>query len=109
MLVRITLLFTLLMLATAAVGQQQPTTTPGERRDVTPPKTPEQSTYHMFELNFFGGPSYFRHTDQTIRTKLVRGGLIGTQFTVNAWNHLGIETGFTIYGVNNIRFRPTPS
>jgi outer membrane protein OmpA-like peptidoglycan-associated protein len=107
MLVRITLLCTFLMLATAAVGQQQPqpTTTTGERRDVTPPKTPEQTIHHEFELNFFGGPSYFRGMDDAFRTKLVKGGVLGAQFTVNPWNHVGIETGFNIFGVNNIRFR----
>jgi len=110
MLVRTTLLCTFLMLATAAAGQQQPqpTTTTGERRDVTPPKTPEQSIPHEFELNFFGGGSYFRGMDDPLRTKLVRGGLLGAQFTADAWNHLAIENGYTIYGVNNVRFR-TPS
>ena len=107
MLVRTTLLCTFLMLATAAAGQQQPqtTTTTGERRDVTPPKTPEQTIPHEFEVNFFGGPSYFRGMDDSLRTKLVRGGTLGAQFTVNPWNHIGIETGFNIYGVNNARFR----
>jgi outer membrane protein OmpA-like peptidoglycan-associated protein len=105
MLVRITLLCTFLTLATAAVGQQ---TTTGERRDVTPPKTPEQSIPHEFELNFFGGGSYFRGMDDSRRTKLVKGGVLGSQFTVNPWNYVGIETGFNIYGVNNVRFL-TPS
>src|SRR6185503_18077686 len=100
MLVRTSLLCTFLMLGTAAVAQQQPqpTTTTGERRDVTPPKTPEQSINHEYELNFFTGPSYFRHTDASIRTKLVKGGVLGAQFTVNPWNHIGIESGFNIYG-----------
>src|SRR5436190_18512057 len=107
MLVRTTLLCTFLMLATAAAGQQQPqpTTTTGERRDVTPPKTPEQTIPHEFELNFFGGASYFRGIDDPLRTKLVRGGMLGAQFTADAWNHLALETGYTIYGVNNLRFR----
>jgi outer membrane protein OmpA-like peptidoglycan-associated protein len=98
------------MLATAAAGQQQPqtTTTTGERRDVTPPKTPEQSIPHEYELNFFGGPSYFRGMDDPRRTKLVKGGVFGLQFTANPWSHIGLETGFNIYGVNNLRFQ-TPS
>jgi outer membrane protein OmpA-like peptidoglycan-associated protein len=104
MLVRVTMLCTFLMLATAAVGQQ-PTTTTGERRDVTPPKTPEQSINHEFELNFFGGASFYRGIHDSFDTKLIKGGVLGAQFTANPWNKIGIETGFGIYGVNNIRFR----
>lgn len=109
MLVRITLLCTLLIFATAAVGQQQPqpTRTVGDRVDVTPAKTPEQTIPHEFELNFFGGGSYFRGIDDPRRTKLVKGGIVGAQFTSNIWNHVGIEQGFTIYGVNNLSFRTT--
>jgi outer membrane protein OmpA-like peptidoglycan-associated protein len=43
--------------------------------------------------------------DDSLRTKLVRGGTLGAQFTANPWSHIGIETGFNIYGVNNARFR----
>src|SRR5205085_8202968 len=102
MLVRTKLLFTFLMLATAAAGQQQPqpTTTTGERRDVTPAKTPEQLIPHEFELSFFAGGSYFRGIDDPLRTKLVRGGMFGASFTADPWKHIGIETGYTIYGVN---------
>ena len=107
MLVRTTLLCTFLMMATAAAGQQQPTTTTGERRDVTPPKTPEQSIPHEYELNFFGGGSFFRGMDDPRRTKLVRGGVFGAQFTSNPWNYIGVETGFNIYGVNNLSFKTT--
>jgi outer membrane protein OmpA-like peptidoglycan-associated protein len=108
MLVRVVtlLLCTFLTLATAAVAQQ-PTTVTGERRDVTPPPTPEQSINHEYELSFFGGASYYRGMRDAFDTKLVRGGVLGTRFTANPWNHVGIETGINIYGVNNIRFRAT--
>jgi len=97
------------MLATAAVvGQQQPqpTTTTGERRDVTPPKTPEQTIPYLYELNFFAGGSYFRGVDDQFgESHLVKGGILGAQFTANPWNHIGIETGYTLYGVNNASLR----
>jgi outer membrane protein OmpA-like peptidoglycan-associated protein len=112
MLVRISLLCTLLIAATAGFGQQQPqpqtTTQTGERRDVTPPKTPEQSIPHEFELGFYAGGSYFKQIEDPRFTKLVRGGLVGASFTANPWNYVGIETGFNIYGVNNLRMT-TPS
>jgi outer membrane protein OmpA-like peptidoglycan-associated protein len=107
MFARLTLLCTFLVFATAAAGQQQPqpTRTEGERRDVTPPKTPEQSIPHEFELNFFAGASYFNWIPDEFHTKLRRGGIVGAQFTANPWSHFGIETGYTIYGVNNIDYR----
>jgi hypothetical protein len=109
MLVRITLLCTLLVSATAAFGQQQPQpqtqTQTGERRDVTPTPTPEQTIPHEFELGFSAGGSYFTGTDDIRRTKLVRGGILGASFTANPWNKVGIETGYTYYGVNNLRYR----
>lgn len=107
MLVRISLLCTLLIAATAGFGQQQPQTQTqtGERRDVTPAKTPEQEIPHEFELSFSGGGSYFTGTDDIRRTKLVRGGILGASFTANPWNKVGIETGYTYYGVNNLRYR----
>jgi outer membrane protein OmpA-like peptidoglycan-associated protein len=43
--------------------------------------------------------------DDSRKTKLVRGGIVGAQFTTNPWSHWGIETGFTIFGVNNVRFQ----
>jgi outer membrane protein OmpA-like peptidoglycan-associated protein len=111
MLVRITLLCTLLVSATTiALGQQQPPTQTqtGDRRDVSPAKTPEQEIPHEMEISVYGGGSYFRGLDDARRTKLVRGGILGASFTSNAWNYVSIETGYNYYGVNNLRFM-TPS
>ena len=109
MLVRISLLCTLLLFATAAAGQQQPAPQPtrvvGDRVDVTPPKTPEQSIPHVWELSGFAGPSYFNWIPDVRHTKLVRGGVTGARLTYNPWNHWGIESGWTIYGVNNLAYR----
>jgi outer membrane protein OmpA-like peptidoglycan-associated protein len=106
MFLRFTLLSTFLFFATAAVAQQQqPTRTESPRQDVTPAKTPEQTIPHEYELNFFAGASYFNWIPDELHTKLRRGGIVGGQFTANPWNHWGIETGYTIYGVNNIDYR----
>jgi len=102
MLVRTTLLCGFLVMATTATAQQ-PTTVTGERRDVTPPKTPVQSIPHLYEFDLSFGGSYFRGIDDPLKSKLEKGGILGASFTANAWTHVGIETRYIYYGTNNLK------
>jgi len=107
MFARITLACTLLIFATALFGQQQPPPqqqrTVGERVEVTPPATPEQSTPHKYEVNVFTGFTGFHEQHDQYNTQLATGGLLGTSFTWNAGNKVGIEGSMIYYGVNNLR------
>src|SRR5262245_55011019 len=95
-----TLVVCTLLIFTVTVSAQQRTV--GERVEVTPPATPEQSTPHKYELYVFGGGSFFKDLEDAFNTRLVDGGVLGTSFTWNIGNRWGIESGLTYYGVNNL-------
>jgi len=113
MFARITLACILLIFATAVFGQQQPPPqqqrTVGDRVEVTPPATPEQSTPYKYEVNMFTGITSFAEQHDQYNTRLATGGLLGTGFTWNKWNKVGIEGSMVYYGVNNARLTVAPS
>src|SRR4030095_14488063 len=99
MFARITLACTLLIFATAVFAQQQRTV--GDRVEVTPPATPEQSTPHKYEINVFTGFTGFHELRDPFNTQLSTGGLLGTGFTWNRWNKVALEGDMIYYAVNN--------
>lgn len=56
-----------------------------------------------YEINIFGGGSFFGKKDKDPQLKLEDGGTLGARVTQNYWNYVSIEEEFRIHGVNNIR------
>jgi len=113
MFARITFACTLLIFATAMLAQQQPPPqqpqrTVGDRVEVTPPATPEQSTPHKYEINVFTGFTGFHELHDSLNTQLATGGLLGTSFTWNHWNKVALEGEMVYYAVNNLRLTVAP-
>jgi len=111
MFARITLACTLLIFATAVFAQQPPPQqqrTVGDRVEVTPPATPEQSTPYKYEINLFTGFTGYHELHDQYNTQLADGGLLGTGFTWNIWNKVGIEASSIFYAVNNLRLTTAP-
>ena len=85
MFARITFASTFLIFATAVFAQNPPPQqqrTVGERVEVTPPATPEQSTPYKYEWNMFTGITGFHEQHDQYNTQLATGGLLGTSFTL---------------------------
>ena len=103
MLARTLAVFALLIFAVSASTQAQQRSV-GERVEVTPPATPEQSVPHKYELNVFGGGSFMGNTDNSFNTDVIDGGVLGTSFTWNTGDKWAIEAGLSYYGVNNLSY-----
>jgi outer membrane protein OmpA-like peptidoglycan-associated protein len=54
-----------------------------------------------YELNIFGGGTFFRRQTQSPNIKFEDGGTVGIRFTQNYWRYIGIEEAFRIHGTNN--------
>ncbi|MCU0246044.1 MAG: hypothetical protein MUC42_05705, partial [Bryobacter sp.] len=57
-----------------------------------------------YELNLYGGASWWKQQAEAPRMKFVDGGTFGVRFTQNYWKYVGIEEAFNVHGVNNARF-----
>lgn len=65
---------------------------------------PGETTYGKWEINAFGGGSFFKRQDPRPYFDLHRGGVVGVRVTQNFWNYVGLEQAVTIHGTNNAVF-----
>ncbi len=65
---------------------------------------PGETTYGSWEINLFGGGSYFKRQDPRPYFDLGRGGVAGFRITQNFWNYVGLEEAVTVHGTNNATF-----
>lgn len=65
---------------------------------------PGETVYGKYELNLFGGGSFFKRQDPRPYFDLGRGGVAGFRVTQNLWNYVGIEEAMTVHGTNNATF-----
>jgi outer membrane protein OmpA-like peptidoglycan-associated protein/opacity protein-like surface antigen len=57
-----------------------------------------------YEVNIFGGGSFFRQQDDAPRQRFEDGGTAGFRINQNYWNFWGIEEQFRVHGANNVRY-----
>lgn len=65
---------------------------------------PGETTYGKWEINAFGGGSFFKRQDPRPYFDLHRGGVGGIRVTQNIWNYVSLEQAVTIHGTNNAVF-----
>jgi len=63
-----------------------------------------EPVYGKYEINIFGGGSFFKRQDPRPYFDLGRGGVAGFRVTQNLWNYVGLEQAVTVHGTNNARF-----
>lgn len=77
---------------------------PVPAQDTKPRMGPGDALPDKYELNAFGGGSFFNSVDKGLGTQHVSGGAFGFRVTENFWKYVGLEQGFT-FSVNNLKFQ----
>lgn len=65
-------------------------------------QAPGETTYGKYELNLFGGGSFFKRQQPRPYFDLNNGGTVGFRITQNYWKYVGIEEAVGVHGVNNL-------
>lgn len=65
---------------------------------------PGETTYGSWEINVFGGGSFFKRQEPRPYFDLGRGGVAGFRITQNIWNYVSLEEAVTVHGTNNATF-----
>jgi outer membrane protein OmpA-like peptidoglycan-associated protein len=68
------------------------------------PLAAQTTTYGKYELDIFGGGSFYKRQDPRPFFDLGKGGTAGFRFVQNWWNYVGIEQQVNVHGTNNATF-----
>lgn len=65
---------------------------------------PGETVYGLYEINLYGGGSFFKRQDVRPYQDFGKGGVGGFRITENFWNYIGFEQWVAVHGTNNATF-----